>query len=303
MKKVQVLLSTYNGEKYLTQQIESILQQKDVKISLLIRDDGSEDNTVNILKKFKSKYDSIELYCGDNIGWKDSFMKLIYMSGDFDFFAFADQDDFWLPNKLISAINKIYQSNTKKEPKLYYSDVTLTDKNLNKIGKFIRKRPDNKISVLFNPCAQGSTIVFNKKLRNLIKRYKPKDSYAHDMWVFILCYYFGLTIYDSNSYLLYRQHDNNVSIGGKKPSILHLVKSRLIPMLKENIDANYAQDILDGYKEILTKKDAEFLYTLANYKSSFYKKLKILLDPRVKKMTLRGTLFLKLSILLSKYGK
>ena len=101
MDKVQVLLSTYNGEKYLQEQIESIIRQEDVEISLLIRDDGSCDKTIEIIENLKRKNSNIIYYSGNNLGPARSFMDLINKSGNFDYYAFSDQDDVWKSKKLI----------------------------------------------------------------------------------------------------------------------------------------------------------------------------------------------------------
>ena len=99
MEKIQVLMSTYNGEKYLKEQIESILNQEKVEVNILIRDDGSCDKTLKIIKEL-SKNPKISYYEGKNIGPAKSFMDLVNKSGDkFNYYAFADQDDIWMPNK------------------------------------------------------------------------------------------------------------------------------------------------------------------------------------------------------------
>ena len=95
MKTVQILLSSYNGEKYISRQIDSILRQKDVEIHLLIRDDGSTDGTRAIIKEYEKKYPAnVEVVFGENMGWKKSFFTLLRLAGDYDYYAFADQDDY-----------------------------------------------------------------------------------------------------------------------------------------------------------------------------------------------------------------
>ena len=91
MKKVQVLLSTYNGEKYLKEQLDSIIAQKGVDVHILARDDGSKDDTIKILEG----YENIDIIKGSNIGVCKSFFELINKSGEYDYYSFADQDDVW----------------------------------------------------------------------------------------------------------------------------------------------------------------------------------------------------------------
>lgn len=105
--KVCVLMSTYNGEKFLEEQLESIFNQKGVEILLLVRDDASTDKTVEILRKFRNKYlgQMVILEGKNNIGWRASFLTLLYKAKEYScpYYAFSDQDDVWLENKLYSA--------------------------------------------------------------------------------------------------------------------------------------------------------------------------------------------------------
>ena len=98
-KKVAVLLSTYNGEKYVGAQIHSILTQNYKNIEIVVRDDGSKDKTVEIIKEYMQKYSNIVLHQGENLGFIKSFFELLKYE-DADYYAFADQDDIWLPNKI-----------------------------------------------------------------------------------------------------------------------------------------------------------------------------------------------------------
>ena len=97
---VCVLMSTYNGEQFIREQLESICSQNGVNVTLLIRDDGSKDNTLSILKSFEEKIPMRVITDGENLGPGNSFMELVYQAGDFDFYAFSDQDDIWKNNKL-----------------------------------------------------------------------------------------------------------------------------------------------------------------------------------------------------------
>lgn len=108
MYTVQVLLSTYNGETYLEEQIESILNQKDVNVRLLVRDDGSMDGTNDILRMYAKTHENVFYYRGENSGVVASFFRLFETSDpDVDFYALADQDDVWEPDKLITAVRQL----------------------------------------------------------------------------------------------------------------------------------------------------------------------------------------------------
>ena len=106
MDNICILISTYNGHLYLDEQLESLYQLEHSKIMIVIRDDGSDDQTQLIIEKWANILD-ISLTKGTNVGWRKSFMELIYNSPESDYYAFCDQDDIWLPNKLQVAIQKL----------------------------------------------------------------------------------------------------------------------------------------------------------------------------------------------------
>lgn len=305
MQSVQVLLSTYNGAKYLREQIDSILNQQNVKVSLLIRDDGSSDETLGILKEYSSKHNNIEVVLGKNIGWKKSFMWLVYNSSRHDYYAFADQDDIWLPNKLHEAVKKL---SSVSGIAMYYSWSTLVDENLNPLKDYkVHEEPENMYTVLINPWAQGSTIVFNLSARNLVREYKINSDCAHDMWIYILCYFLGEIIFDENSYILYRQHQNNFTEGFangkvKFPNLNHL-KKRLIDILDSNFYINYASFLYHGYRDCLSDEDVKALKDFTTYKNSIYSKIRLITNRKIKKRTIPGTIALKISILFSRFSK
>ena len=263
MDKVQVLLSTYNGEKYLQEQIESILKQEDVEISLLIRDDGSCDKTIEIIENLKRKNSNISYYPGDNLGPARSFMDLINKSGNFDYYAFSDQDDVWKPKKLISAINKLKQSN---KPSLYMSSLEIVDESLNFIET---KQVDGNFCFegeMIKNFATGCTQVFNKTLMEIIKSYTPNYIIMHDSWITRVCYAIGgNVIIDNNSNILYRQHQGNV-LGYQDEGFQKLKRQFKIAFLnKVRMRVNIAEELKNGYENLLTSNAREVIDNLISY--------------------------------------
>lgn len=215
MARVQILMSTYNGEKYLKQQIDSILNQSYKDIHLMIRDDGSSDNTVSILKMYAERYDNISYYQGKNIGSIQSFLELLRKSDDnAAYYAFADQDDEWMPEKISKAV-KCLEQKERSIPMLYCSNTYITDSELNVI-KLDEKnaRPSWGNALVQNICT-GCTAVMNKKLRDIINRTSPKNIIMHDWWFYLMATLYGEVCFDHQAYIKYRQHGNNV-YGAKK---------------------------------------------------------------------------------------
>lgn len=136
-EKVAVLLSAYNGEKYIAKQVESIEKQTiSDDITLIIRNDGSTDNTLNILQNLAKKYSNIMLINGKNIGLIRSFFTLLEFAVkkyEFEFYAFSDQDDYWQKNKLESAIGRL--DHEKRDiPLLYGCTSIIVDEDLKPTG-------------------------------------------------------------------------------------------------------------------------------------------------------------------------
>lgn len=211
MKKVQVLLSAYNGEKYLAEQIESILQQDYREVSLLIRDDGSTDHTLDIIRAYSEQYENIAYYAGENLGVQKSFFHLMQHADETaDYYAFSDQDDVWLPEKIRRAV-ELLDKQDQSRPLLYSSKTTLVDAELKEIPMKIRASkivPDFGNALVENVCT-GCTEVFNKRLLNLITQNTPECTIMHDWWLYLSASALGKVVYDSDSYILYRQHGGN----------------------------------------------------------------------------------------------
>ena len=116
--KTCILLSTFNGEKYLEEQLDSLKSQTFKDVFVLARDDGSSDSTKEILLRNESE--TFKWYSGENVGAARSFMLLNNDAPEADYYAYCDQDDYWFPEKLEAAVNILEKSNNKL--KLYYSN-------------------------------------------------------------------------------------------------------------------------------------------------------------------------------------
>lgn len=215
---ILILMSTYNGEKYINEQIESILNQSIGinNLSILVRDDGSSDNTIKILEQYKTDYhNNFNYFQGRNLGPCYSFLDLVNNADlNYTYFAFSDQDDFWLPSKLEAAI-KILDNKNNNKPQLYSSKYTIVDANLKEIAGQSAKKVNftSFENSLVENVATGCTEVFNLemlKLLNKVNKPNIQGFFMHDWILYMLGTSLGEYTYDNNSYLLYRQHENNV---------------------------------------------------------------------------------------------
>ena len=201
-EKIDILMATYNGEKYLEEQIDSIINQTYRNWNLLIRDDGSEDETLKIIENYEKKDNK------GNLGIVKNFEELLKSSNS-ELIMFSDQDDIWIENKLEKYI-EITNSLGKKQF-LIHSDAILCDINKNILKKtFISKRAlkTGLENIFFNYFVQGATVLITKELKEFILPF-PDEVYLHDRYIHLMTELFFERIFINESLLYYRQHANN----------------------------------------------------------------------------------------------
>ncbi|MCD8290115.1 MAG: glycosyltransferase, partial [Prevotella sp.] len=270
---VAVLMSTYNGEKYLREQLNSILAQDEVCCKILVRDDGSSDSTVNILNDYQEK-GLLTWYRGKNMGPAKSFMQLLYDADDADFFAFSDQDDYWKPEKLKVAVESL-KGYTQK-PAFYFSQTQLADKDLNPIES-VKINPLLTFgeSLVYEFCG-GCTIVMNRELRNILKTYSPCYIPMHDVWAYSVALAIGAkVVFDKTPQILYRQHGDNTI--GQGNSDLHEWKRRMRRLIgKEHSRWRRACEIKKGFYELMPIENKEIVDMFVNGKKRLLNRIRLL---------------------------
>ncbi len=210
LREISIMMATYNGERFLREQLDSCLRQKNVKVNILIRDDGSTDRTIAILNEYKTKK-LIDWYSGEHKGVQQGYLDLLKNVPKADYYAFCDQDDIWDDDKLQVAISHLDNMPNDK-PTLYYCGQRLVDEHLNFISnhKITVKRSLHTNYLISN--IAGCTAVFNNKLLDVVNDCSPDFILMHDSWVYKLCLALGGTVYaDSEVHISYRQHGNNVT--------------------------------------------------------------------------------------------
>ena len=295
MEKVCVLMSTYNGEKYLKEQIESILKQENIEVDILIRDDGSTDNTLNILEDYTQKYKNIRYYTGENLRSAKSFMNLLFTVKEYNYYAFSDQDDVWDKDKLYVAVSKL-----KEGYNLYGCKKRSVDENLKIITEEDFEHKELRLgSVLLRGFIAGCTMVFDKYLRDMVLKYNPPILSMHDTWIIKVAISTGKVYFDRDTHISYRQHGNNVS-GGKK-NFWETLKIRIRNLNKRKeqseIRLSMAKELYDNYSQYLSEEDRESLYYFANYKKSLKYRLKLVVRDFLYGTSTVETIIIKILVL------
>jgi glycosyltransferase involved in cell wall biosynthesis len=209
LMRVIVLMSTFNGEKYIDEQIRSILQQLPPDGHLIIRDDGSSDGTVARIRAFEDV--RIELLEGHNTGFATSFLTLLALApSNAEMVMFSDQDDVWLPEKIQRAWQHLLPHSA--QPALYGSAQMLVDESLNPLQPTPPwPRQPSFSNALTENIITGCTAALNQPAMLLLQSAgAPVTIKFHDWWLYLVVSAFGVVTYDNRPTLLYRQHTKNL---------------------------------------------------------------------------------------------
>ncbi|HEO2569448.1 TPA: glycosyltransferase family 2 protein [Streptococcus agalactiae] len=266
--KVNILMATYNGEKFLAQQIESIQKQTFKEWNLLIRDDGSSDKTCDIIRNFTAKDSRIRFINENehhNLGVIKSFFTLVNYEVA-DFYFFSDQDDVWLPEKLSVSLEAA-KHKASDVPLLVYTDLKVVNQELNILqDSMIRAQSHHANTTLLPELTEntvtGGTMMINHALAE--KWFTPNDILMHDWFLALLAASLGEIIYLDLPTQLYRQHDNNV-LGArtmdKRFKILREGPKSIFTRYWKLIHDSQKQAslIVDKYGDIMTANDLELI--------------------------------------------
>ena len=269
---ISILLATYNGEKYIREQIDSILGQTVDNFTLYINDDKSTDSTFDIAGEYTKQYPGkiIATQNEANSGHaKLNFMDMIISRKD-DYLMLCDQDDVWLPDKIeksLSAIKKLESEHGVQTPLLVHTDLEIVNENLETMSSSYFELEDintnqktlNKI--VARNIAPGCSIMYNRALSDLITT-KSSDIIMHDWWLVLIAAALGETDTIFEKTILYRQHSTN-EIGIVKVKTIGHIVSKLINFKKAKkvlTDTyNQASVFLDNFEKLLSKDQKDFL--------------------------------------------
>jgi glycosyltransferase involved in cell wall biosynthesis len=206
--RVVVLMSTYQGERFVVEQLQSILAQLPADGRILVRDDGSSDKTVEVIESLGDP--RITVTRGQNLGFSQSFLTLLAQAPtDADMVMFSDQDDVWLPHKIARAWQGLLP--LAGSPALYGSRQMLTDEALRPLhATETWPRGPSFASALTENIITGCTAAMNRPAVTLLQRAGiPRGVLLHDWWVYLVISAFGAVVFDDEPTLLYRQHGRN----------------------------------------------------------------------------------------------
>lgn len=287
---IDILMATYNGEKYLRPQLDSILQQSNQEWRLIIRDDCSTDRTVQIIKEYQLlRPEQIVLLQAEQPSGsaQNNFFQLLQYS-EAEYIMFADQDDVWLKNKVQLTLDKMQQLEQQygnDVSLLVHTDLAVVDERLRTINPSLfamqnmsaeRKQLNN---ILVQNIVTGCTMMINRSLLQLITTV-PQYAVMHDMWLALVAAAFGQIGFISKATMLYRQHGNNAN-GAKNVKTLRYLLWKLTGAkeIHQGLVKQYRQvaEFLEIYQDLLSAEQQQMLqaYSLLEHQP-IWKKYKTL---------------------------
>ena len=274
MEKILVMMSTYNGEKYIKEQLDSIFFQEDVECHVLIRDDGSIDRTKEIIKSYGNKIDLIE---GKNLRSAKSFLSLIQYANkhysNYEYFSLADQDDIWMFNKLKRGISSLKTNHAD----LYCGSLDAFIDGDNNSHYLMKCRDFGMVEGMLRNSVAGCTMIMTRKVIERICIHTPNFVEMHDSWILRVCKYTGLNIiFDLKPCMRYRIHDNNTC--GAAISKIDQIKSHLKNVFKRNPDlvSLTANELLQGYEDMMPEEVVSYLKVLDISTKTKHREMKLL---------------------------
>lgn len=309
---IAILLSTYNGVEFLTQQLDSLFAQVDTSFKIFVRDDGSQDSTLEVLQGYDVKL----LPSNINLGCKDSFstlLKFATTNSDADYFMFCDQDDVWYPDKVEKTLAKMKSMEAEYSdiPLLVHTDLEVVDESLETIApsmwQYEHLLPDkNTFSrLLIQNSVTGCSVMINRTLAEKSLTI-PSSAIMHDWWLGLVASQFGKIGFIAEPTIKYRQHGKN-TIGSKEfkvnplRTILGLVYSLVLrkqDYLKDiQVNIDQARSFLELFSDELDEKNKALLtdFISLEHKSFFQRRLVIYKHRLLKQGFLRNiALFIKI---------
>lgn len=266
--KIIILLSVYNGAGFIDQQLDSIRKQDiEAEIAVYVRDDGSCDNTREIVNAWGDRLQVIWADSSRNLGAAQSFMYLLCTAPEADYYAYCDQDDYWYPDKLSRAVRQL-EKYGQSMPVLYFANSRLVDRDIKPLNA--TASPTEPIisigaQLVCGNC-QGSTMVMNRRLCRLLIEKDIKQIVMHDLTTMLYAIAFGTVIYEKEPVMDYRQHEGNVESTLKKGLASRFRQTYRRWIKNRGIMSKQVEELAAKCGAKISGEDAEFCNKVRQYK-------------------------------------
>lgn len=300
-KKVAVLLSSYNGEKYIAEQIDSILAQTYPNIDIYVRDDCSTDGTVAVLRPYAERGDIILMEGEKNLGYPEGFYEMLRTVTTADYYSFSDQDDVWNPDKISRAVVGLNRRD-QDIPALYFANYDVCDEELNYLytSTYLRTKPVFRHS-LYACVGLGFTFVLNKRAKEMITNQRSVYGETKDVWIGMLCSAFGELIFDRKPCAKHRKNPGAYSV--QESSFWQIQKERFKQLF---LDDGFAyihtvmQEFYDTYKDEMRPSERKELELMVNISHDPLHVLKKVCYPHRLRYDLKDEIMLRMVFLIGR---
>lgn len=302
--RVAIFVAAYNGARYLHALVDSLLNQTGVEVTIYINDDKSSDQTPTVCMSLAEEHKNITYTQNQqNLGVSQNFMTLVQRTsiGSYDYYAFADQDDIWLPKKLIVAIRALKLNNAN----FYYSRVSNYDATCTTFlynSAHAELRNESKEMATISPGVLGCTIVFDNFILGLLHRYKPKTyPMFHDSWTYAVSRFLGKVYFDGTEPLIKRRLTGSNVEGLDQRSARSRFANHIRTLQKgiERPNSTVAEYLLEGYSDLLSITDKKLLQTIAYYRDTPLTYVRLIFDHKIRKERIISDMFLRTRMLLT----
>lgn len=275
-------MATYNGEKYLEEQLDSILSQTLKPSEFIICDDQSTDGTGAILEKYQHK-GLLRYYINKSrLGFVGNFKRAVSLTSPNNYVALSDQDDIWLPGKLEAAADKMLETEDGLRPAMVYSDLILVDQDKNLLNPSFRNELGQDVymhcpeTLLFGGFVNGCTMLMNPAMRNYFETIPNHAKENHDTWISLIAYTFGQAGIVPSSQIQYRRHRDNASDlhDFSKKSRFGRLKAEVLRAFKKNDlfeeQISFVNDFYDTFHQELNPDQKRLISRFLKLKGRTY---------------------------------
>lgn len=263
---VSVAMATYNGERYLEEQLDSILSQTLKPSEIIVCDDQSTDGTRKILDRYQQEGFLKYFVNDERLGFIGNFKRAVSLTTPDNYIALSDQDDIWLPGKIQAAADLLLKIEGTKRPAMVYSDLVLVDEEKNLLNNSFRNELGQGVyahcldTLLFGSFVNGCTMLMNSNMRNYFSSIPEHGALNHDTWMTLIAYTFGEVAVVPDSLILYRKHRNNATDVGnfhKTGRFSRLLTEVLRSFKKNDLFEDQISFVAEFYNAFHQKLNAE----------------------------------------------
>jgi glycosyltransferase involved in cell wall biosynthesis len=305
MKKVAILLSTYNGERYLREFLNSLIDQRYKDFDVIVRDDLSSDSTIDIIREFDDRL-SVRLISSEhNLGPARSFMRLLEQAGSgYSVYMFADQDDYWQADKISRCVSHFESLDLPERPTLYFTTLELVDEKLAHIRYTTPALCFEPECALVENVVTGCSAGINRAAREAVLKGANAAYAMHDWWVFIVIAFFGRIYCDAEPTIRYRQHGANV-VGAATGAIDDFIRKarRFIKSARPDVVplSRQAQSFLDIYRFELTPGQQQLVRLVCERDKSLLRSVYLFFFAPFRRQRRMDSLILRVMFLIGRY--